>query len=332
MRGPSRKTLAAIVVAAIAARLLLLAIPFTFTPDTYYYDTQAVQAVISGHDPYGHHYVVPPSLQTSGAENSFAYLPGVVLLLLPFGAAGDVRLGLVACDIIVAYALYSLGGKWSTASSGAYLLVPFTILFSTWYPNNTLVGMAFLGVAVAAWARGKPLLSACFVGLSLASSQLAWLFYPFILFNNLKARRFKETALGLVVASAVAAPFLAWNPGAFIHDTVQFEFGRPVQQLLTPEPFGFNVNPTLSGLSASIFGITIPVALKAVLILVLLAFLIRRSSSLPRVLLTGSYFLLASVFALPNDFSWWYLELPFQLLLAWLVVSQPEKSQKAANP
>ncbi len=332
MRGPTWKTLAFIVLIAVAARLVLLAVPFAFTPDVYYYDTQAAQALLSGANPYGHHYVVPPSLQTPGAQNSFAYLPGVVLFLSPFGLAGDTRLGLVACDLLVAFALLYMGGKWAALASGAFLLLPVTVLFSTWYPNNTLIGIAMLGLAIAFETRGKSAVSAVFLGAALASSQLVWLVYPFLLIHNLKTRRFKETLLGVGVAGALVAPFLAWNPSAFIHDTVFFELGRPVQMLLTPEPFGINVNPTISGLSVTAFGVGVPLAIKAALLLILLVFLLYRTKSPSVVLLNGSYFLLAAIFILPNDFSWWYLELPFQLLLAWLVLAHGGRGEKTAEP
>lgn len=318
----SRRALVGIVLAAVAARVVLLAIPFAYTPDVYFYDTQAVQALLSGADPYGHHYVVPAWLATAGAENVFAYLPGVVLFLLPFGASGDVRLGLIACDVLVALGLYSLRGRRAGTVSALYLLLPFTVLFSTWYPNDTLVGMAMLGAAIAIKAHRRHLLSAVFAGVSLASSQLVWLFYPFLLLVDLRARRYKETALGLGVAAALVAPFLLRNPSALLNNTVLFEIGRPVQGILTPETFGLNLNPTLSGLAATFLGVSIPFLLKAAVLTALLGLLLLKTPSFPKALLNGSWFLLAAIFVLPNDFSWWYLELPLQTLLAWYLVSR----------
>ncbi len=328
----SRRALVGIVLAAVAARVVLLLIPFGYIPDVYYYDTQAVQALLSGADPYGHHYVVPAWLATTGAENVFAYLPGVVLFLLPFGVAGDVRLGLIACDVLVALGLYSLGGRRAGTASALYLLLPFTVLFSTWYPNDTLVGMAMLGVAVAMKARKWHLLSAVFVGVSVASSQLVWLFYPFLLLVELRAKRYKETALGLGVAAAVVTPFLLWNPSAFLHNAVLFELGRPVQGLVTPQTFGFNVNPTLSGLVATFLGLSVPLLFKAAVLTALLGLLLFRTSSFPKALLNGSCFLLAAIFVLPNNFSWWYLELPLQTLLAWFLVSRGAQAEPPVNP
>ncbi|MDA4124135.1 MAG: hypothetical protein OK438_01600 [Thaumarchaeota archaeon] len=332
MRRPSWKTLAVIFLVAVGARLFLVALPFAYIPDIYYYDAQAIQALFSGADPYGHNFTVPSGLQTPGAQNSFAYLPGVLLFLAPFGVAGDVRLGLIACDLLVGFALLYMGGKWATFAAGAFLLFPATVLFSTWYPNDTLVAMAFLGLALMLEVKGKPYASALFVGASLASSQFVWIFYPFFLLIYLKGRRLRQAALGLVTAAAMVAPFLVWSPAAFIHDTVFFEFGRPVQSLVTPEPFGLNVNPTISGISMTFFGAQVGFAVKAAILLMVLALLLYRTKSFPSALLNGSIFLLAATFILPNDFSPWYLELPFQLLLARLALAPTEGDARAANP
>ncbi|MGP8124741.1 MAG: hypothetical protein ACLQEQ_02605 [Nitrososphaerales archaeon] len=327
-----RRALVIIAAAAVVLRLVLIAIPFAYVPDVYYYDSQAVQTLLSGSNPYGHHYIVPAGLATHGAENVFAYLPGVVEFLVPFGAAGDVRLGLVACDMLIAVALYSLKGRRAGPITATYLLLPTGILFSTWYPNDTLVGMAFLGLALAARPRGRYGVSAVFTGLALASSQLVWFFYPFVLLADLKARRFKKTVVGLLVALAVSAPFIIWNPSTFINDTVYFEFGRPVQGILTPEPFGVNVNPSLSGLALTLFGVSVPLILRAGITAAALSLLLWKASSPKKALLNGSLLLIIAILVLPANFSWWYLELPLMTLMAWLISSRRPLATPAVNP
>ncbi|MGD1055642.1 MAG: hypothetical protein ABR867_06140 [Nitrososphaerales archaeon] len=328
----NRRAFITLVAVAVAVRLVLLATPFANIPDVYYYDTQAAHALLSGSNPYGHNYTVRAGLATQGAGNVFAYLPGVVVFLLPFGAVADVRLGLVTCDILVAFALYSLRGRWAGLTAAVYLLLPTSVLFSTWYPNDTLVGMVFLGLAFVAYSRGRYGISAAFTGLSLASSQLVWLFYPFLLLAGLKARRIKETILGLLVALVAVAPFVLWNPATFISNTVYFEFGRPVQSLLTPEPFGVNVNPTLSGLTMTLFGASVPLTLKAGVAAAMLVPLLWNASTPQRVLLNGSFFLIVAILVLPNNFSWWYLELPLMTLMVWFLSSRGPTSSPAVNP
>lgn len=328
----NRRAFGTIVGVAVAVRLVLLATQSVYVSDVYYYDTQVVRALLSGSNPYGYHYVVPAGLATPGAENVLAYLPGVVEFLLPFGALGDVRLGLVVCDVVVALALYSLKGRWAGPTAAAYLLLPTSVLFSTWYPNDTLVGMAFLGLAFATRSRGRYRVSAAFTGLSLASSQLVWLFYPFVLLSDLKTRRFNETILGLLVAFVAAVPFIVWDPAAFIGNTVCFELGRPVQGLLTPGLFGVNVNPTLSGMASTLFGVSVPLVLKAGIIAVLLVPFLWKASTSQKVLLNGSLFLIVAILILPNDFFWVYMELPLMTLMAWFLSSRGSAAPITVNP
>ena len=93
--------------------------------DVYYYDAQAARALLAGINPYGLTYVgIPAWLSTPGASNVFAYLPGVVLFLAPFGALWDVRLGLVFADVLVGLCIYSLPGKRATLASLSFFLLP----------------------------------------------------------------------------------------------------------------------------------------------------------------------------------------------------------------
>ena len=332
MRAVNRRAFVIIVVVAVAVRLMLLATPFANLPDVYYYDAQAAHALLSGSNPYGHNYTVQTGLATQGAGNVFAYLPGVVEFLVPFGAAGDVRLGLVACDVLVALALYSLKGRWAGPTAAVYLLLPTGVLFSTWYPNDTVVGMAFLGIAFATRARGRYGISAAFNGLSLASSQFVWLFYPFVLLAELKARRFEETILSLLVAFVAVGPFIFWNPAAFVSNTIYFEFGRPVLELLTHGPSGINLNPTLSGLMVTLFGASVPLIVKAGIVAAVLIPLLWKASTPQKVLLNGSFFLIIAILVLPNDFFWVYLELPLMTLMVWFLSSRGPETLPIVNP
>jgi hypothetical protein len=331
-RTIDRRALVIIAAVAIAIRFALIAIPFAYVPDVYYYDMQASQALMSGVNPYGHQYIVPQNLATAGAQNVFAYLPGVVEFLAPFGAIGDVRLGLVTCDCLVAVALYSMKNRRAGPTAVAYLAFPPAILFSTWYPNDTLVGMAFLGLALATRHQGWYSISAALTGLALASSQLVWLFYPFVLLADLKNRRLKEIILGLLVAVAASAPFVIWNLSALINNTIFFEFGRPVQKLLTAEPFGVNVNPTLSGLAMTLFGVSVPLALKVGIAVAALLPLLLKTTTSQKVLLNGSVFVVIAIFVLPDNFSWWYLELPLVTIMAWFISSTEAVTSSSLNP
>jgi hypothetical protein len=319
--------LALVLVVSVALRLLLLSLSLggVIPPliDVRYYDSQAVAALLSGANPYGHLYVgIPSWLATAGAERVFAYLPGVVLFLAPFGGLFDTSLGLILADFVIAWSLFSLGGSRSKWASIAFLLAPWAPLFSTVYPNNTLVAMAFLGLCLMWEVKGRGLLSSVSLGASLASSQLVWLVYPFFLLRYVGERRLRDTLTSVLVAVLLILPFLLWNPGSFLYDAVTFQFMRPADMLVKSEAFGFNVNPTLSGITQSALGVPVPLFLKLGLALVLLLFFLNRTRSWKSLPVNASLFLLTAIFVLPNDFSWWYLELPFQTLLVAYALSR----------
>ncbi len=317
---------------AVVARLLMV----LFLPpllDVYYYDSQAVQALLSGVDPYGFSYsAIPAWLATPGASTVFVYLPGVVLFLAPFGAAWDVRLGLIVADLLIAWGIHSIGGRWASTATVVFLLLPFTALFSTSYPNNTLVSMAFLGGAVALWFRGEGLPASILLGVSLASSQFVWLLFPLFAVWSLRSGKPKQLALSAIVAFALTLPFLLWNWYSFTYDTLFFEFTRTPRTIVSAAAFGLNVNPTLDGIMVTLLGISVPLLARALATLALLAYAIWRSKELAGILFNGSWFMLAAVFLLPNVFSWWYLELPFQTFLMWFVATHGrESSTPSAN-
>lgn len=310
-----------LVLAAVGARL---AMAWLLPPllDVYYYDSQAAQALLHGLDPYGHLYTgVPVWLATPGASNVFAYLPAVPLFLLPFGL-WDVRLGLIAADLVVALSILALGGRHARTASLVFLLAPFTALFSTSYPNNTLVAMAFLGLFAALEARGKGAVGALLLGISLAASQFLWLLYPLFVAMYLRKGRMLEVAISLIAAAAVISPFLVWDYNSFLHDAILFQFARIPQSLLTPMPFGFNVNPTLDGLSATITGTGLPILVRLPSAIAALVFAALRSRDIASTMSNSFWFILLAIWVLPSDFSWWYLELPFQILLMWFILNR----------
>jgi hypothetical protein len=333
-RIPGGLVLVIVFAAALRLLLLFLSLGGVIPPliDVRYYDAQAVAALLSGTNPYGHLYVgIPSWLATAGAERVFAYLPGVVLFLAPFGGLFDTSLGLILADFVIAWSLFSLGGVGSRRASVAFLLAPWAPLFSTIYPNNTLVAMAFLGLCLLWEAKGKSLLSSLSLGASLASSQLVWLIYPFFLVHYLRERRLRDILASALVAAMLFLPFLLWNPGSFLYDTVTFQFTRPADTLIKSEAFGFNVNPTLSGIAQFAFGVSVPLFLKLGLALVLLLFFLYRTRSWRGLPLNASLFLLAAMLVLPDDFSWWYLELPFQMLLVAYVLNRGGRAPAPVN-
>lgn len=329
--GRADRLFLALVLAAVAARLLMV---WLLPPllDVYYYDSQAVKALLSGLDPYGLSYTgIPSWLATPEATNVFAYLPGVLLFLAPFGALLDVRVGLVAADVLVGFGVYLIGGGRAKSGTLIFLLLPFTALFSTSYPNNTLVAMAFFGPSVALWLRGKNGIASILFGAALASSQFLWLLFPLFIGWALGSRRLRGLAVAIAVALALMLPFLLWNASAFTFDTLFFEFTRAPRPILSAAAFGVNVNPTLDGIAATLFGVSVPFLFRAAATLAALAYATVRSRDLSTALLNSTWFMVVTAFVLPNDISWWYLELPFQTLLMWFVAKGAKSAPTPVN-
>ena len=79
----------------------------------------------------------------------------------------------------------------------------------------------YILLLVLAWLlREKRWLSAIFLGLALASKQLAWFFIPFYLILIWRQHNLREASLRVVAAGGLALvinlPFILWNPAAWL--------------------------------------------------------------------------------------------------------------------
>jgi hypothetical protein len=312
-----RYVLPAALLAALFVRLAAVA-ELRPASDVYYYLSQGAQVLVSGGNPYAHTYTgIPAALVTPGAQQVFAYLPFTAIYLVPFYLAGDIRFGLVAADLVVGASIYLYGGRWNLAASLLFLFIPLTVLFSTYYVNAALVAMVFLALFLLFESRGQPRLGALSLGLSLASIQFALLVAPLALVYYARKGMWLEVAIAVVAGAAVVLPFLLLTP-SFLDQTLLFQFSRAAAPLVSSGgPLGTLVNPSLDAAVISLFGFGLPSYAKATVELVVLAPLSRAKdlSSLAR---NSTLFVLVSVFVLPNDFFWAYLELPFMLALFWL--------------
>ena len=309
--------LLAALAAGVAVRVLLLALPPLFVTDVSYYNVQGASYLLRGVDPYGASYSVPAALATPGAENVFAYLPGVFAFIVP-GALGDgARLGLVACDLIVAASLVLFRPRSGGLVAVLFLLLPPVVLFSTAFLNDSLPAIAFVSLAILLEARGRSSAAGALLGAALASSQEAWFVFPVYAAYSFRRRKTAPPLAALAVCSAAVAPFFAWDPSAFASNVLYFQLQRVAPPFLYTGPFGLSVNPSLQGLFLSV-GATAPLVARLGLAVAFLAFVIWRSKDTASYLLWGSAASVAvCLFLLAGDFFWSYLELPFVLLLFW---------------
>lgn len=311
----------ALAAVGVAARVILLIQPGAPKIDVFYYDTQAVDALLNWTNPYGHIYSVPPSLATPGASNVFAYLPGVFVFLFPAGVVSDVRWGLVAADVLVAASLFSVGGRYGRLCAAIFLLLPPTMLFSTWFPNDSVPAIALFSGAIAMEAEGKKRISAMLWGLSVATGQLIWLVYPLFILRSVKLGRVREIIISGCVAAAVIVPFLLWNPSTFTYDTTLFQFEREAVGLVSQGPFGVNINPSLEGI-ALFLGLSVPVVVRVAVTAIALFGASRLVDKDQGSLLKAStVFSTVALFLLPEELFVAYLELPLAIFLLWFAVT-----------
>ncbi len=306
------------VAAAVVVRVLV-AVDIPPMSDVYYFLTEGVRTLLTGGNPYIHTYTsIPSALLTPGAHQVFTYLPATLLYLAPFYLAGDVRLGLVAADLMVGACLYLYGGRWRLAAAFIYLFLPFVILFSTVFLNASVIAMAFIAAFFVLESRGRSVTGAVSFGVALATVQFSLLILPCLLVYYLRRRRWVEPVIVLVTAVLVAGPFFVLSPSHFLSETLFFQFGRPTIPLMTSGGIvGFALNPSMSAIALAAFGVQVPLYVKAVAELVVVVIFARVTdvSSLAR---NSAFLVTSSVVILPNDLFWSYLELPFMFLLFWL--------------
>jgi len=306
------------------------------TTDVYYYDTQAAEALLAGSSPYAHTFTgIPARLVTPGATNVFAYLPLTALYLVPFRLLGDVRIGLVLADLLIALTFYLSTEKRGVAIAEVYLFTPFVVVFSTIYINNALISMLFLALFFYFERRGGRHLAPVCLGLSLASIQFAWLVLPVILYYQSREREFREIIIELATASLVILPFALLDFNSFVYQTISFQFSRPVLQVITitgpidlslGSLLNVNLNLSLNGFLLTLAGFTLPLWSRAAALAVLLPFVLRRVKDLSSMTCASGVFLLVTLFVLPSNFFSPYIELPFFIFLTFLVSGSPRES------
>jgi uncharacterized membrane protein len=122
----------------------------------------------------------------------------------------------------------------------AFFLVPGHSLLAV-LGDNDLPMVALLLGAVLAIVHRRWLLAAVVIGLAIATKQTALIALPVLLIYALRQgidprSLLRATALSAGVVLVLFAPFLLWNAGAFLRDTILFNFGAgadsyPIQGL-----------------------------------------------------------------------------------------------------
>jgi hypothetical protein len=253
-REPLRRTLLIVATAGVVLALLVPATllqvglrdgtaPWFHTNDATYQVELAGERLVNGHNPYGFDYtgtglerfysldgtpVVDGRVETVALRH-LAYFPGLpaigaVSAVLP-GPLGDVRLLLLLFALALVPAALLLPGPLELRLGvGALLAANPLLLRSTWFGILDAPVVLALVLAFALALRGRWGWTGALIGLALIEKQYAFVAIPFLAVAAWqaggRAALVRAGAWLIAVVAIATLPFLLWNPGAFIDDTL----------------------------------------------------------------------------------------------------------------
>jgi uncharacterized membrane protein len=185
-----------------------------------------------------------PAIGVNPATEHLIYLPGLLLVSLPFEWVGTAVLGfydqrlLYLLAFVLVVLLLPATVKQPTYKLALIIgvaLNPWLTQPVVWGMNDIMVLLCLLVMGLLLWKR-HPLWAASVLALACTMKQSAWLFVPFFLLAvYLGARpekRWREvgTAVLLIggIMALVVGPFALWNLPAFVDDTFAYASGTAV--------------------------------------------------------------------------------------------------------
>ncbi|HEX2030258.1 MAG TPA: glycosyltransferase 87 family protein [Actinomycetota bacterium] len=207
---------------------------------------QAAGALLRGENPYAVSYRDGPlAAWPPSAWLYLPYLPGVMAFGLPRAVLGPgpftdarVLLGLVALAAAAAAATLSRAppGRWIPAL--LFLFVLPTGPRDQIGGGDDVVVLSLMLLSLTLVERRSPRSAGVALGVAAAIKQTAWPLVPFAAaaarFPSGRPAATRFLAASAMIVAVTAAPFLAWDPGAFVRDTVLY-------------PMGLGTHPTLAG-------------------------------------------------------------------------------------
>ena len=225
------------------ARWHLIPSPTALIGDGAYQMQLARNVLMRGVDPYGFNYTGTGLERTPWNQpfpnpslHHLDYWPGTIVLPLPMQAAfqgvlgwWDERIWLLLAAIAVWLILRRLvPGTAGRMAAIALFLIPGHSLLAV-LGDNDLPMVALILAAALATANRKFLLAGLLIGLAIATKQTSLIAVPvlaaYAVGQHIGWRQFLRAA-GVAVATVcvLLAPFLLWNVGAFVADTLLFNF------------------------------------------------------------------------------------------------------------
>ena len=236
---------------------------------------ESAVALLGGHDPYAASFASGPlGSWPPGTAEHVPYVPGMFAFGLPRAVVGDIWLtdarlwfGVVS---VTALAVALLLARPPPARGLTALVVVLALPTGARYmagggDDVTVLSMMLLSLVLL--YRKEPGAAGLAAGLAAAIKQTAWPLLPFLIIAARDREGRRASGRTLAAASAVMlpliAPFVVWNPTAFVRDVVLFPLGLARQPTLA-------ASPTLGSLLAEALALPKGVVAGALLLIVLL--------------------------------------------------------------
>jgi hypothetical protein len=219
--------------------------PWFYTNDSTYQIELAGDLVRSGADPYGHDYrfsglerfytldgrATDETREDQVALRHFAYFPGTALTAAAWSALpepwSDYRFFVLLATFGSFAAALAFPGPlvWRLVAGAAVAGSPLAVR-AAWFGTADAPSLALTVLAFALVVRARYAWAAASLGAAVLLKQFALLALPFlavvVLRRAARPDAARAAALFVGVIAAGTVPFLAWDPGAFWADTVEY--------------------------------------------------------------------------------------------------------------
>jgi len=339
----ARTTVAAVVFAGVVILPLCLEVawrsdgpPGTHVQSETILTEEAAKALLEGHDPYATTYLHGPlEAWPIGTRRHYPYLPAMLLLGVPRALAprlplADARLAfLAATTAALAVALARMRAERRRAAFQILLVPPVAGMLLSGGGDDVAVA-ALMVLAIALAARGRPGWAGIVAGLAAAAKQPAWILVPFVVaaarHGNGRRARGRATLGAVGTATTITLPFILWDAGAFVRDTVLFPlgYGKPktFHPTLTP---GVIIARAFPGARGWVGGAG------AAIVVALAVWLLGRGVEDAAAAARSAGFVLLAAIVLAPATRLGFVVYPFDLL-AWSWLCRPERARPAAPP
>src|SRR3989338_3652496 len=322
-----------IILISIAILLRVLVIFYVPFPriDVFFMMQGGPDALMRGENPYGVEYPNPFGL--SGpmfTTDNYGYPPGMILVSVPLQIFFyDVRFGYLIAQLIAGCLVYLIarhGGRVSAVSAELlvilFLYIPHSLFVTeqSWNEPYLFVILAFIVYCVVRQWRALMYMAAGFF-LSMKQT-VAPLFLAFALHAwNARYTR-KGFALMMGILSLVIIPFIIWNGGDLLHDTIFHHAGyKTITHALSVSTLYWRITGRdMPATGTLVFAVGFLV----------LAWLRIRKEGFALLWYGGTLFLLG-VFILQRGFANYYYFISASLVLLWALLLSRDEEEAVAK-